>query len=283
MERDERFNGGVLISTIDECCFMLRRAKHAFNQSDVDAVAYYKKTFYADKGISSDVLLDVIEEIDIESAAELNQIYDRLCEDIRLHHLDKQKSILYRLSMVDPPEHTITKNNDYYAGVEICVHLLLTVYKVVRNKMYSVGNYDRRYFAELNMCIDAVEKFAVEELSEWNHTPADISDSKPGEIETSKKEQLSDFIIVDNKAEIIDKIGRCITLGCKGKGIATIIFALQELSYINALTGNYSALYRAIRTQYNVEIGSDAGIMKYISNPQSIPRQDIENTKNILR
>lgn len=81
---------------------------------------------------------------------------------------------------------------------------------------------------------------------------------------------------------IIQKIGRIIP-GCKGKKVATIIRALQELGYITLASGEYKQLYRAIRADYNIDIGADSGITKYLSGANQIPEREMEDMKKQLQ
>lgn len=92
---------------------------------------------------------------------------------------------------------------------------------------------------------------------------------------------LSNLLLTAD-AGLIDRIGMALR-NKKGKGVATIIRALHELNYINVASGQYKPLFRAIRSQYGVDIGADSGITKYLSNPGLIPSQELEDMKNLLQ
>lgn len=80
---------------------------------------------------------------------------------------------------------------------------------------------------------------------------------------------FEDFIIIDNKAELIKKI-KPIIQGAKAKKIAAIIRALIELRYILIDSGKYAELTRALNNCYSLKIDprltvryiSDLGIRK---------------------
>jgi len=67
----------------------------------------------------------------------------------------------------------------------------------------------------------------------------------------------------DKKQLLLTKIGDYIRQGTKGKRIAWMIFALQQLGYLPNTT-SYRHLFNAIRKEFNLDIGSDKGIYAYL-------------------
>ena len=54
----------------------------------------------------------------------------------------------------------------------------------------------------------------------------------------------------------------------KGRNVAIIIKALEELKYISPIS-NYRALYNALKTEFK-DIGSYEGVLKYLQNRPNI-------------
>lgn len=103
---------------------------------------------------------------------------------------------------------------------------------------------------------------------------------------TKPQKTFEDFIIIDDKTGLIEKI-RLIIHNSKGKKVATIIRALIELNYINVTSGEYSSLLTSLRVKYG-DIGSNAGIIKYLTSETNasnavLPSQELNNIKLFLK
>lgn len=221
--------------------------------------------------------------------------------------IDTEKSIAQIVEWAKPIMNDITEHNilKYYTSSfpkyscrDFIVFRIFSIQEVVYFicflYSYSVDcGIDINYIFEkkgLNIRIkmkergDAIMVYsAVDEPSstaEPNARPAPAKTISTASI-TEPTKSLPEFFCKDN-TEAIAKI-ETILPGCKGKKVATIIRALQELGYITLASGEYKSLYRAIRAHYNTDIGADSGITKYLSGSNLIPEIELMNVKKQLQ
>lgn len=93
----------------------------------------------------------------------------------------------------------------------------------------------------------------------------------------SKNKKFEDYLHHDNKEELLEVL-RTLFDGKKGKDVAVIILALQELGII--YIGNRNELYRSMRAEFG-DIGSSSGINDYLKK-EYIMRSEIDNAKRII-
>lgn len=78
---------------------------------------------------------------------------------------------------------------------------------------------------------------------------------------------FSDYLLVSDKDLMMSRINSLISRK-KGRNVAIIIKALEELKYISPIS-NYRALYNALKTEFK-DIGSYEGVLKYLQNRPNI-------------
>lgn len=78
---------------------------------------------------------------------------------------------------------------------------------------------------------------------------------------------FSDYLLVSDKGLIMSRINSLISRK-KGRNVAIIIKALEELKYISPIS-NYRALYNTLKTEFK-DIGSYEGMLKYLQNRPNI-------------
>ena len=132
--------------------------------------------------------------------------------------------------------------------------------RLLRNKSVYLGLRTKADWKEHYQLMQQVDSNNVLDLEIDAKT--DILVSKPKD---NKELSLEDMIMIDDdkKPLLLTKIGDYIRHGTKGKRIAWMIFALQQLGYLPNIT-SYRYLFNAIRKEFGLDIGSDKGIYAYL-------------------
>ena len=132
--------------------------------------------------------------------------------------------------------------------------------RLLRNKSVSLGLRTKADWKEHYQLMQQVDSNNALDLE--IDTKTDILVSKP---KNNKELSLENMIMIDDdkKQLLLIKIGDYIRQGTKGKRIAWMIFALQQLGYLPNTT-SYRHLFNAIRKEFGLDIGSDKGIYAYL-------------------
>ncbi len=195
---------------------------------------------YIDAGVESG-WITYLEEYDVytdEAALDLN--YDEGSRYIR----------------ADDTEGLICRYEEYFT--ESAVESLVEVYKDAHQYAASIEFDINRRCRDIADCISSVQqeiKF--------------IEQAKLFKTENAKI-VFSDYLLVPNKDLAISRISSLIR-GKKGKNVAIIIRALEEVKFISPVSNNYQAFYNALKTEFG-DIGSYEGILKYLQGRPSIAR-----------
>lgn len=144
--------------------------------------------------------------------------------------------------------------------------------------------YDREvtYFVSVVGLIEEIGEIAGDFNVDYNEKKYPIKEFlklKP-EIDDiiSKNKKFEDYLHHDNKEKLLEVLHTLFD-GKKGKDVAVILLALQELGIIY-LGGNRSEIYRSMREEFG-DIGSSSGINDYLKK-EYIMRSEIDNAKRII-
>lgn len=85
---------------------------------------------------------------------------------------------------------------------------------------------------------------------------------RPEEVSVFENMLLLDS---EKKTELLSKIGAYLNTGVKGKRVAFMILALRQLGYLPEVSSERQ-LFTALKSYYNIHIGSDKGIYSYLES-----------------
>lgn len=146
--------------------------------------------------------------------------------------------------------------------------------------MQITGDYFflQKTFDLLNELLILIDTFGIK-YNEKKYPISEVLKLKP-KIDDfiSKNKKFEDYLHHDNKEKLLEVLHTLLDRK-KGKDVAVILLALQELGIIY-LGGNRSEIYRSMREEFG-DIGSSSGINDYLKK-EYIMRSEIDNAKRII-
>lgn len=202
---------------------------------------------------------------------------DKETSDVRLKRL--YEALAADIESLDP-EKERRKMLAYYNALVVVITLCLRLKITYSDEFIRKWEAKAAYFpfGDMMRANSATETPAPEP------TPPTAAITTPPR---RKKQQqtFEDFIIIEDKAALIEKI-RPIISDAKAKKVATIIRALVELGYIVVGGGQYAALTRALNNCYEIRIVARQ-VTDYASETgkcrNNITSKEIESVCDIIR